>query len=222
VARLLSPPAVASISGSIGGLTYKRSRWGTVVYQKPHRRPRNTLRPQAARRVFSFFADRWHNTLTPAQRDAWNRYAQLEVLPYETPRTTHMTGYNAYLQQSIPWFFHEPWWSDDPPPVAHTLPPPPWWPYFQDRTHIVVRYQYDPLVPRQAGWIELTTPFPQSALSPRFWVVENWHDFSPINYPRVYTITTPLHPGQDIYVRCRKLSTTARFSNPFYRRLTWP
>lgn len=222
MAKLRTPPTVAAITGTVGGLTFKRSRWGTIVYQKPHRRPANTTLALATRLAFNRIADRWHYTLTPPQRTAWERYAATELLPFNTTRTAHMTGYNAYLQHHLPWAFYPPWWIDDPPATPHTARIPDWRPYFNDRSHIIARYNYDPLVGYQASTVTLTTPFATSPLSPRFWSYQSFHNYSPLNYPVSYTLAPPHFPGQHVYILCRRLDRTARFSPWSYHRLLWP
>ena len=66
---------VTQASGSIGGTTYSHNRGG--LYRRARAIPTNpnTTQQQAVRGFFAQVSAAWRDTLTAAQREAWNTYA---------------------------------------------------------------------------------------------------------------------------------------------------
>jgi hypothetical protein len=74
---LFSPgPMVGEARGSIGGQTFSRNRGG--MYIRTRAVPTNTITPARtlARQVFANISSAWETVLTPAQRTAWDAWAE--------------------------------------------------------------------------------------------------------------------------------------------------
>jgi hypothetical protein len=115
-------PIVVDIRGSVGSLTFVRTRGGLSVRDRktPDRpeSPERSLWEDAFKAVNKF----WSSTLTPEQRVAWGDFAKRNPYPAQFSRlanphgNTHFCRYNLYgwrVDYSIDW--------PDPPDIA-TLP----------------------------------------------------------------------------------------------------
>ncbi len=71
---------IVQMSGSIGGDTFARNRYGNYVRARTKPVNPNTTLQQAVRASMSFLTNRWAQTLDAAQRTAWNPYAQNEAM----------------------------------------------------------------------------------------------------------------------------------------------
>jgi len=70
-----------SASGSIDGMTASRNRGGRYLRARAIPTDPNTVRQQTMRAIMGQLVDRWTNTLTQVQRDAWNLFgANVPVL----------------------------------------------------------------------------------------------------------------------------------------------
>ena len=65
---------VVQMSGSIGGDTHARNRYGNYIRARTKPINPNTDLQVAIRAAMAFLADRWSQTVTSAQRTAWNLY----------------------------------------------------------------------------------------------------------------------------------------------------
>lgn len=91
---------VVQMSGSIAGTTHARNRFGnyTRARTKPVN-PNSTL--QALQRAtLSYLVERWNNTLTAAQRIAWNSYAAAIAMKNRLGETVYLTGFNHYVRSN--------------------------------------------------------------------------------------------------------------------------
>ena len=66
---------IGEASGSIASLTFSHNRGGQYVRQRTIPTNPNTVFQQAIRSLVSELTSRWQNTLTEAQRAAWDQYA---------------------------------------------------------------------------------------------------------------------------------------------------
>jgi hypothetical protein len=68
-------PLFAAVSGSLGGSTFARNRFGNYVRARAVPINPQTVDQQAVREIFANLANAWQVTLTQAQRDSWANYA---------------------------------------------------------------------------------------------------------------------------------------------------
>lgn len=92
---------ITAMSGSIGGSTYARNRFG--YYLRPRTKPvnPNSSLQVVVRTAMAFFTQRWHDTLTSAQRIAWATYAAAVPVKNRLGETVYITGFNWYLAVNI-------------------------------------------------------------------------------------------------------------------------
>ena len=91
---------IVGMSGSIAGTTFSRNHYGS--YARARTKPINpsTAGQQVARAALSFLADRWAQTLSAAQRTAWNLYGSSVAMTNRLGETTYMTGFNHYIRSN--------------------------------------------------------------------------------------------------------------------------
>lgn len=209
------------IVGSVGGVTFKRSRYGYVCYAKPHPTRHRSVNQRYRTRWFSILAHRWRNTLTAAQRNAWNTILAQDVLPYRTRRLSPNPGYNAFLQHNLFRLFATKAVEDDAPPVAITSPSPSWWPTFTNNSRIQINFVGDPLLVNQTAVIMLSHPFSPGVLNPRTWQKQVWRTHGPQAGWRFYDITPPIFPGSQVRISMWRVHDRERFSPPYELLRTW-
>ncbi len=93
-------PVVAGISGSIGGTTFARNRYGAYMRNRTKPINPNTASQQVVRATMAFLTDRWSQTLTAAQRTAWNLYGASVVMLNRLGENINLTGFNHYIRSN--------------------------------------------------------------------------------------------------------------------------
>lgn len=91
---------IAKGSGSVGGLTYSRNRYGMYIKAKPNPINPNTPLQQGARNRFQSLAELWTSVLTIAQRVAWNLYASQIVFKDPLGEDIYLTGFNHFIRSN--------------------------------------------------------------------------------------------------------------------------
>lgn len=89
---------VAQISGSIGGTTFSRNRYGAIARNRSLPVNPNTALQQKVRSVVGNLAQEWFNSLTSAQRSAWDTYAANVSVLNRLGDTINLTGFNMYVR----------------------------------------------------------------------------------------------------------------------------
>lgn len=79
MARITMGITVTDISGSAGGTTFSRNRYGRYLKNKPNPVNPSTTLQQAVRNIFTTLAGMWQ-TLSAAQRTAWKTFADSVIL----------------------------------------------------------------------------------------------------------------------------------------------
>jgi len=92
---------VVQMAGSIAGNTFARNRYGNYVRARTKPTNPNTASQIAVRASLAFLTTRWSDTLTAAQRAAWDLYASNVIMTNRLGETTHLSGYNHYLRSNI-------------------------------------------------------------------------------------------------------------------------
>lgn len=93
---------VVQMSGSIGGDVFARNRYGN--YNRARTKPTNpnTARQQQVRAALAFLTDRWAQTLTAANRAAWNLYASNVSMKNRLGEAIYLSGFNHYIRSNVP------------------------------------------------------------------------------------------------------------------------
>lgn len=94
---------IVSMSGKMAGNVHARNKGGDYIrsWKKPINP--NSARQQAVRAALAFCTDRWAQTLTAAQRLAWNVYAAGVAMTNRLGDTIHLSGFNHYIRSNVPY-----------------------------------------------------------------------------------------------------------------------
>lgn len=87
-------------SGSIGGTTFARNRYGN--YARARTTPTNpaTDRQEVVRAAIAALANHWAETLTAANRTAWNLYGNSVNMKNRIGEVCQMSGYNHFIRSN--------------------------------------------------------------------------------------------------------------------------
>lgn len=211
---------VTQMSGSIGGTTYARNRFGN--YSRSRTKPVN---PQSAyqgsvRGIFAELAERWSATLTATMRTAWNAYGNAVAMKNRLGEVTYMTGFNHYLRSNSIRFRQFSTYADAGPTVL-SLPE-------TDATLAVVcsvatqdlSVSFDVGLPWWAdAGSRMIIEMGQPQLASRNFFNGPWKLAGPVavgqpspkSIPVAYTVAL----GQKIWIYARILRADGRLSEPF-------
>ena len=89
-------------SGSIGGTVWSRNRFGAYIRNRSVPVNPNTDRQVAVRNIVRALTIAWQNTLTSAQRAAWNVYASNVVWLNRLGQSVNLTGLNHFIRSNTP------------------------------------------------------------------------------------------------------------------------
>ena len=93
---------IASGSGSVGGCTYSRNRYGAYIRNRSVPVNPNTSQQQAVRSIFANLNTAWNIDLDQAERDAWDAYAAAVPRTDSLGQTTFVTGQNWFVACNTP------------------------------------------------------------------------------------------------------------------------
>lgn len=91
-------PLGADLSGSIGAVTASRNRFGPYFRTKAIPINPNTVRQQTIRALFATLVNNWTNTLSAADRIAWEVWAENTTILGKDGSPINITGQNAYVR----------------------------------------------------------------------------------------------------------------------------
>lgn len=91
---------VVGMSGSIAGNTFSRNRYGAYARSRSVPVNPNTARQQTVRNSLAALTMVWSQTLTAAQRAAWNLYAANVVMTNRLGESINLSGFNHFLRSN--------------------------------------------------------------------------------------------------------------------------
>jgi hypothetical protein len=91
-------PIHGSMRGRIGANVWSHNKGGDYVRLGTTPTNPNSSRQQAARGFLGDLAQAWNSTLTAAQRDNWNTYAQNHPVENSLGQEIYLTGLNWYVK----------------------------------------------------------------------------------------------------------------------------
>lgn len=94
---------IAQGSGSVAGLTFSHNRYGMYIRNRSTPVNPSSGRQQAARNAFAQSAVYWSQTLTAAERTAWNDYAAAVPVLNALGDTVYLTGFAMFLRSASLW-----------------------------------------------------------------------------------------------------------------------
>ncbi len=96
---LITSAIMTAASGSVGGVTASRNRFGMYLRARAMPVNPNTTFQQAVRAQLAAFATRW-STLTVLQRDTWEVYAKNTPTENALGQTVTLTGFQQYVRSN--------------------------------------------------------------------------------------------------------------------------
>lgn len=99
---LIVLPEGTQISGSIGGTTHSRNRFGAYIRSRSVPVNPNTARQVAVRNAVRSLTIAWQVTLSQAQRNAWDVYAANVSWVNKLGQSVNLTGLNHYIRCNTP------------------------------------------------------------------------------------------------------------------------
>lgn len=93
---------LAQASGSVGGSTYSRNRYGAYIRNRAVPVNPGTQQQEAVRGFFSQLTSLWANTLTDTQREAWDTYGANVPLTDKLGDPIFCNGFCHYVRSNVP------------------------------------------------------------------------------------------------------------------------
>ncbi len=91
---------IVQMSGSIAGDTFARNRYGNYVRARTKPTNPNTIRQQQVRSALALLTVRWSQTLTAANRTAWNLYGANVTMKNRLGENVFLTGFNHFIRSN--------------------------------------------------------------------------------------------------------------------------
>lgn len=91
---------LTAASGSIGGQTYSHNKGGMYIRSRAVPTNPNSLSQQAVRASLAAIANLWNNSLSPAQRTAWNAYAAQVTVANALGSAIQLSGINHFIRSN--------------------------------------------------------------------------------------------------------------------------
>ena len=92
---------IIQMSGSIAGNTYARNRFGNYARARTKPVNPNTDLQDQYRSAVASLTQRWAQTVTAAQRAAWNLYGNNVNMLNRLGEVVHLTGFNHYIRSNV-------------------------------------------------------------------------------------------------------------------------
>jgi hypothetical protein len=102
MALITTGGGIAAISGSMSGVTYSRNRGGAYMRLRAIPVNPNTAQQQSVRGHMASLASHWVETLTSAQRSAWDNYALQVPLPNPLGSPRNVGGIGMFIRSNLP------------------------------------------------------------------------------------------------------------------------
>lgn len=91
---------IIQMAGSIAGNVYGRNRYGNYARARTVPTNPNTPGQQQVRAAIAWLVEHWASTLTPAQRTAWNLYADSVNMLNRLGEVVHLSGFNHFVRSN--------------------------------------------------------------------------------------------------------------------------
>lgn len=91
---------IVQMSGSIAGNTFARNAYGNYVRARTKPANPNSARQQAVRATIAYLTEYWFQTLTPAQRGAWDAYAAAVQVKNRLGESINISGFNHFIRSN--------------------------------------------------------------------------------------------------------------------------
>lgn len=218
---LVVHPEGTQVSGSIGGTTYSRNRYG--AYRRNRSMPvnPNTDRQVGVRTILRNLAIYWGQTLTQLQRDAWNVYAANVPWINRLGQVVYLTGEAHFIRSNSARLAAGALEVDDAPVVFDlAMAPETFTPTASEATQ-QISLAFDntePWATEDDGHLILSMGLPRDASIAFFngpWRLAGKIDgdgTTPPTSPALIAVPWPVAEGQRLWVRARATRADGRLS----------
>lgn len=214
---------VIQMSGSIGGTTFARNRSGNYA------RARTTgVNPASAlqekiRAVIAYLTDRWLETVTQSQRDAWGNYASAVAMKNRLGETIKLSGFNHYLRSNASLLYADQSVVDAAPTTLTIPDHDPTLSFTASETTQNLTVTFDNTLAwanEVGGFMFLRMSRPQNPTrnffaGPYLYAGPIEGAASPPTSPETVTIPTPVVEGHRLWLSARIARVDGRLSEPF-------
>lgn len=100
MARVKLSPIFTQVSGSIGGMTIQRNKFGISLRQKPLPLNIGSVAQYNVRQLITAIQHAWQE-LTDAQRLQWNRYLDFSGQTIKRDRSVKLSGHALYIKYQL-------------------------------------------------------------------------------------------------------------------------
>lgn len=214
-------PSISEIRGSAGGTTYSRNRFGQYTRQRSVPVNPNSPAQVAQRGRLSTATTYWRDTLTQAQRDAWDAYATNTAWTNALGLEITLTGLNHFLRTNQAALTVGASVITAAPATTGIPDEPVLWTPTADATGntIDIAYTFPADVDDQFWLFYASRPFAAS----RNFFGGPWRYIgnisgdsgSPPASPASFAYPWTLVAGQRVWVRARRLDADGRLTEPF-------
>jgi len=215
---------IIGMSGSIAGNTHARNRSGNYVRARTKPVNPNTARQQAVRSALAELTTQWAQTLSAAQRTAWNLYASSVSMKNKLGETINLTGFNHYIRSNLMRNRAGLGVVDDGPVIFELPAADPSFAVTASEATQEISFAYDDTMDwadENGGWLILHQGQPQNAQRNFFagpWrycsIVEGVNGAPPAG-PKVASVPYAISEGQRIWCYARIIRADGRISEVF-------
>lgn len=215
---------ITQMSGSVGGTTFARNRYGNYARAKTKPVNPNTAAQAAIRGALSELTVLWSQTLSAAQRTAWNLYGASVAMKNRLGETTYLTGFNHYIRSNVMRNRVGLGVVNDGPVIFELPAADPGFSITASEATGEITFAYNALMDwadENGGWLILHNGQPQNAQRNFFagpWkycsIVEGVNGAPPAS-PKVASATFGIAEGQHIWAYARIIRADGRISEPF-------
>lgn len=215
---------ITEMRGSMAGNVFSRNKSGAYVRARTTPVNPNSSLQQAVRTAMALLTVRWSDTLSAAQRDAWNLYASNVVMTNKLGESINLSGFNHYIRSNS-WLARFSLTIVDDGPVVFEIPEAdPLFSITASEATQLVSYAFDTALAwanEDDGWLIFEMGQPQNAQ--RNFFGGPWRNVaaaagagagppvSPAAPPSPFAIAE----GQRIWAFARILRADGRLSQPF-------
>lgn len=215
---------ITQMSGSIGGDTHGRNRYGNYIRARTKPVNPRTSRQVKVRSIMAMLVERWSETLNAAQRTAWNLYGNSVSMKNKLGEAIFLSGFNHYIR-SNGWRVELGRAIVDAGPIVFELPgqDPEMAIAVSEATQLVTITFDDGLAwcSEDEGMLTILEGTPQNVqrnffggpYKGRSGKIGN--SGAPITSPQDYTAIHVLSEGQRVWVKFRIAREDGRISEPF-------
>jgi hypothetical protein len=98
---------VTQMSGSAGGNTYSRNRFGNYMRSRTKPVNPNSTGQSDVRDALSALSEDWHTELSSSQRIAWATYANAVSMKNRLGESVYLTGFNHFIRSNTELLNHK-------------------------------------------------------------------------------------------------------------------